>query len=216
MKNSGSKAFLVAILLGCVLVASGIWFGFLSSYLKAGSNSEKAKELFATPSQLPVAKTAATPNPLVNGAPEYGGNFAVMRIPSLGPDWVRTISQGTSLEVLDGLGIGHYNGTQLPGEPGNFAVAGHSGNKWTPFAKYQEIETGDLIQIETFDTNFTYEVIETVTVNDTDMKTVYENPSIKSDADGQSWLTITTCVTDGPKDKRIAIYAKLVSEGSKE
>jgi sortase A len=211
MKNSGSKAFLVAILLGCVLVASGIWFGFLSSYLKAGSNSEKAKELFATPSQLPVANTAATPNPLVNGAPEYGGNFAVMRIPSLGPDWVRTISQGTSLEVLDRLGIGHYQGTEFPGEPGNFAVAGHSGNSWTPFARYQDIGVGDLVEVETFDSNFTYQVVETLTVAETNMTTVYENPSLKAVMAGDKWLTITTCLTDGPDSQRHVIYAKLKS-----
>jgi sortase A len=211
MKNSGSKAFLVAILLGCVLVASGIWFGFLSSYLKAGSNSEKAKELFATPSQLPVANTAATPNPLVNGAPEYGGNFAVMRIPSLGPDWVRTISQGTSLEVLDRLGIGHYQGTEFPGEPGNFAVAGHSGNSWTPFARYQDIGVGDLVEVETFDSNFTYQVVETLTVAETNMTTVYENPSLKAVTAGDKWLTITTCLTDGPDSQRHVIYAKLKS-----
>jgi sortase A len=215
MKNSGSKAFLVAILLGCVLVASGIWFGFLSSYLKAGSNSEKAKELFATPSQLPVANTTATPNSLVNGAPEFGGNFAVMRIPSLGPDWVRTISQGTSLEVLDRLGIGHYNGTELPGEPGNFAVAGHSGNRWTPFARFQEIGSGDYIYVETVDANFTYQVVETTIVAETNIRTVYENPSLKVDTAGDSWLTITTCLTDGPSNKRIAIYAKLISSTAK-
>jgi sortase A len=211
MKNSGSKAFLVAILLGCVLVASGIWFGFLSSYLKAGSNSEKAKELFATPSQLPVANTTATPNPLVNGAPEFGGNFAVMRIPSLGPDWVRTISQGTSLEVLDRLGIGHYQGTEFPGEPGNFAVAGHSGNSWTPFARYQDIGVGDLVEVETFDSNFTYQVVETLTVAETNMTTVYENPSLKAVTAGDKWLTITTCLTDGPDSQRHVIYAKLKS-----
>jgi len=211
MKNSGSKAFLVAILLGCVLVASGIWFGFLSSYLKAGSNSEKAKELFATPSQLPVANTTATPNSLVNGAPEFGGNFAVMRIPSLGPDWVRTISQGTSLEVLDRLGIGHYQGTEFPGEPGNFAVAGHSGNSWTPFARYQDIGVGDLVEVETFDSNFTYQVVETLTVAETNMTTVYENPSLKAVTAGDKWLTITTCLTDGPDSQRHVIYAKLKS-----
>lgn len=72
-----------------------------------------------------------------------------------------------------------------------------------------------LSRLETFDTNFTYEVIETAIVDETDIKTVYENPSLKSDTDGESWLTITTCVTDGPTDKRIAIFAKLVSSAAK-
>jgi LPXTG-site transpeptidase (sortase) family protein len=73
-----------------------------------------------------------------------------------------------------------------------------------------------LIEIETFDTKFTYQVVEIVTVDETDIKTIYENPSLKSETKGKSWLTITTCVTDGPEDKRIAIYAKLVSTHPKE
>jgi sortase A len=134
-----------------------------------------------------------------------------MRIPSLGPDWVRTISQGTSLEVLDRLGIGHYQGTEFPGEPGNFAVAGHSGNSWTPFARYQDIGVGDLVEVETFDSNFTYQVVETLTVAETNMTTVYENPSLKAVTAGDKWLTITTCLTDGPDSQRHVIYAKLKS-----
>jgi sortase (surface protein transpeptidase) len=57
--------------------------------------------------------------------------------------------------------------------------------------------------------------VETVTVDETDMETVYENPSLKSDTKGKSWLTITTCVTDGSENKRIAIFAELVSSAAK-
>jgi LPXTG-site transpeptidase (sortase) family protein len=219
MKNIGGKAYAALIVVGVALASTGIWFGFLSGYLKSTNDVERAQQLFVSQSPAPTSvETTMAPEPpqLVEGVPKRGQTFAIMRIPSLGSDWVRTISEGTTLGILDRLGVGHYEKTEFPGEPGNFAVAGHSGNRWTPFAKYQKIKTGDLIQIETFDTNYTYEVIETVTVNDTDVKTVYENPSLKSDTDGKSWLTITTCVTDGPKDKRIAIFAELVSGVTKE
>lgn len=219
MKNTSSKAFIALIVLGFSLLITGIWFGFLSGYLKSTNDVERAQQLFVSQPPAPTyVETTMAPElqQLVEGVPKRGQAFAIMRIPSLGSDWVRTISEGTTLGILDRLGIGHYEKTEFPGEPGNFAVAGHSGNKWTPFTKYQKIKAGDEIQVETFGTNFTYEVIETVTVNDTDVKTVYENPSLKSDTDGESWLTITTCVTDGPTDKRIAIFAKLVSGVTKE
>jgi sortase A len=217
MKNTSSKAYIALIVLGLALVMTGIWFGFLSGYSKAASDTKQAQQLFASPTPTLIKSTLPPAlEPLVQGVPKRGQHFAIMRIPSLGSDWVRTISEGTTLGILDGLGIGHYLRTEFPGEPGNFAVAGHSGNRWTPFAQYQKIKIGDEIQVETFDTNFTYEVVEIATVNDTDMKTVYENPSLKSDTDGKSWLTITTCVTDGPKDKRIAIFAELVSGVTKE
>lgn len=219
MKNVGGKAFVTLIFLGVALFVTGMWFGFLSGYLKSTNDVERAQQLFVSQPPAPTsAETTMAPEPqqLVQGVPKRGQAFAIMRIPSLGSDWIRTVSEGTTLGILDRLGIGHYEKSEFPGELGNFALAGHSGNKWTPFAKYQEIEIGDLIEIETYDTKYVYEVIETVIVDETDIKTVYENPSLKSDIDGESWLTITTCVTDGPTDKRIAIYAKLVSGVAKE
>lgn len=218
MKNTGDKAFTAAIILGVILVASGVWFGFLSGYLKSASDTELAQQIFMTQSVKPDSIEIPAPAfaQLVEGAPKWGQNFAIIRIPALGSEWVRTISEGTSPQILDRLGTGHYEGTELPGEPGNFAIAGHSGNKWTPFARYREITDGEMIEVETFDRNFTYQVVETVTVSETNLKTVYENPSLKLDTDGESWLTITTCVTGGPDDKRIAIFAKLVSQVPKE
>jgi sortase A len=138
-----------------------------------------------------------------------------MRIPVLGADWARTVSEGTSLGILDHLGIGHYEKTEFPGEQGNFAVAGHSGNQWTPFARYSVIENGNLIEVETFDKNFVYEVVGTKTVNEKNMNTIYKNPNLKTAGDGDSWLTITTCLTDGPDNKRYVIYAKLISSEAK-
>jgi sortase A len=210
---------IVIVLIGVLLVSVGLWNGYLSGYLKSNGDSEHAKQLFESPRVLPSSSpTSPVPPPeqLIKGIPSYGQNFAIMRIPVLGPDWVRTISEGTSPRILDRLGTGHYEGTEFPGEVGNFAVAGHSGNKWTPFAHYQEIKNGDLIEIETYDTKFTYQVVEKTIVDETNMKTIYENPKIKSIATGKRWLTITTCLTEGPSNKRIAIYSKLVSEEGKE
>jgi len=167
MKNTGSKAFLIAIILGGVLVATGIWFGFLSGYLKASSDTERAQQLFVSPSELSTSPSSptqsASPEPeiLVAGKPELGEKFAIMRIPILGSEWARTISEGTSLDILDHLGIGHYEKTEFPGEKGNFAVAGHSGNQWTPFANYAGIGEGNLIENETYDANYVYELVNT-------------------------------------------------------
>jgi sortase A len=216
MKNSGNKALLALVILGGVLVASGIWFGFLSGYLKANSDNEQAQELFGGQSQSP-SNSSALPEPvqLVKGEPQRGQKFAIMRIPTLGSDWARTISEGTSSDILDHLGIGHYEKTEFPGEQGNFAVAGHSGNQWTPFARYLALENGNLIEVETFDKNFVYEVVGTKTVNEKNLNTIYKNPSLKTAGDGDSWLTITTCLTDGPDNKRYVIYAKLISSEAK-
>lgn len=218
MKNSSNKIYALVIILGGVLVGCGIWFGFLSGYLKSTNDVERAQQLFVSQPPAPTsAETTMAPEPqqLVQGVPKRGQAFAIMRIPSLGSDWIRTVSEGTTLGILDRLGIGHYEKSEFPNEPGNFALAGHSGNRWTPFAKYQEIEIGGLIEIETYDTKYVYEVIETVIVDETDIKTIYDNPSLKSDTAGKSWLTITTCLKDGLDNKRYAIYAQLISSTPK-
>ncbi|BDZ54748.1 hypothetical protein GCM10025870_18210 [Agromyces marinus] len=66
--------------------------------------------------------------PLVaDGAPGYGEPFAVMYVPRFGEDSQRTIAEGTGLDVLNSVesGVGHYQGTQMPGAVGNFAIAAH-------------------------------------------------------------------------------------------
>jgi hypothetical protein len=55
-----------------------------------------------------------------------GQPFAFIGIPAFGPHWRFTIIQGTALAQLN-VSPGHVPGTQLPGQVGNFAVAGGSG-----------------------------------------------------------------------------------------
>nr|WP_216593676.1 sortase [Arsenicicoccus sp. oral taxon 190] len=50
--------------------------------------------------------------------------FAVVRIPALGRGYAVPVVEGTTRDVLR-RGIGHYRGTAMPGQVGNFALAGH-------------------------------------------------------------------------------------------
>ena len=205
-----NRAFLALIVLGVTAVLAAAWFGFLSGYLKAGQESQRAQDFLSTPES-----TTADLNqlqPLVAGIPSVGEYFAVIQIPALGDDWLHTISEGTTPEILDELGVGHYEGTELPGEPGNFALAGHSGSSWTPFAKLDEVAIGELVEIETLSKKYVYEIVDTETVEETDVKTVYDNPEFGNQTTDDQWLTITTCLTEGPQDLRYVVYAKLVSE----
>src|SRR5690606_34382016 len=53
-----------------------------------------------------------------------GTAFARLHIPAFGSDYRFAVVSGTSDAALE-IGPGHYTETQAPGEPGNFAVAGH-------------------------------------------------------------------------------------------
>jgi len=55
------------------------------------------------------------------------------------------ILEGTSSQTLR-LGVGHIEGTALPGEPGNMGIAGH---RDTYFRPLKDIRQNDDIQIQT-------------------------------------------------------------------
>lgn len=57
-----------------------------------------------------------------------GDLIAQIYIPRFGSQWHRNIVEGTTLEQLNRYGLGHYDATQMPGQVGNFAVAGHRSN----------------------------------------------------------------------------------------
>ena len=58
-------------------------------------------------------------------APGEGERFGVMHVPRWGDDYAMPMAGGTTRPItLDPIGIGHYHETELPGEVGNFALAG--------------------------------------------------------------------------------------------
>ncbi|PRQ10465.1 class E sortase [Corynebacterium sp. 13CS0277] len=82
--------------------------------------------------------------------PELGEAFARMYIPAFGPDFQFAIVEGTSdADLL--AGPGRYVDTQMPGKPGNFAVAGHRVGKGAPFNDLGVLRSCDAVVVETED-----------------------------------------------------------------
>ncbi|WP_237559774.1 class E sortase [Corynebacterium neomassiliense] len=96
------------------------------------------------------------PRPLTRDV--EGAAFARMFIPSFGPDFSYAVVQGTSDDALD-RGPGHYVNTQLPGQPGNFAVAGHRVGRGAPFNDLGYLSTCDAVVVETATTWYIYRVL---------------------------------------------------------
>lgn len=90
--------------------------------------------------------------------PLEGEGFARMYVPSFGPDFVFTVLEGTGEDTL-AVGPGHYVGTAMPGQPGNFAVAGHRVGKGSPFNDLDLLGSCDAIVVETIDQWFVYRVL---------------------------------------------------------
>lgn len=87
-----------------------------------------------------------------------GEGFAKMYIPVFGADYHFTVLEGTTEKTLE-VGPGHYKATAYPGEPGNFAVAGHRVGKGAPFNDLDALNSCDAIVVETKYGWFTYRVM---------------------------------------------------------
>jgi sortase A len=87
-----------------------------------------------------------------------GDGFAKMYIPAFGADYSFTIVEGTTESSLE-VGPGHYVKTAYPGEPGNFAVAGHRVGKGAPFNDIDLINSCDAIVVETHYNWYVYRML---------------------------------------------------------
>ncbi len=107
----------------------------------------------------------------------------ILKIPKIGLDVV--VAEGTRSSVLR-YAVGHFKGTALPGELGNFCLAGHrSYVSGEFFNRLDELEIGDPLIVEQYDEVFTYTVSEILVVLPED--TWVLDPT----ADAQ--ITLVTC-----------------------
>jgi sortase A len=86
-----------------------------------------------------------------------GSGIAVLYIPRFGRHYHFVVVEGTGYSDLQ-KGPGHYPGTALPGQVGNFAVAGHRTTYLHPFNKIAELRNHDVIVLETRTMWFTYTI----------------------------------------------------------
>ncbi|WP_169250805.1 class E sortase [Brevibacterium sp. 'Marine'] len=83
--------------------------------------------------------------------------FGIFYIPRFGDDYYRTVAEGVDLEpVLNRMGVGRYPNSAMPGEVGNFSVAGHRVTYGKPFNQIANLRPGDEIIVQTKDGFYTY------------------------------------------------------------
>lgn len=202
-------ASLIAMGLGVSLLAISSWLLF-GQYAVA----QYSEPLLIAP---PVTGTLSTQEPrgfpdnsprLVRN-PQLGEYFAIVQIPALGKNWQRSVSEGTSAEILDKLGLGHYESTPFPDADGNFSLAGHSGNHWMPFNKLNTVKKGDRIFVETLDARYEYVVRKIKIVKPTQVEVIKDLPKSINKANTKNWITLTTCEEVEGEDLRLIIHGEL-------
>lgn len=126
--------------------------------------------------------------------PDVNGEvFARLWVPRFGDDAV-PIAQGIERDpILDHIGIGHYPGTAMPGQMGNFAIAGHRTSYGKPFNKIAELEEGDPIIVETAEYWYVYSYTASAVVDPSAVETIAPVPNRPGVTPTERVITLTAC-----------------------
>ena len=126
--------------------------------------------------------------------------IAIIEIPSI--KLSQALVEGISDDVLKYF-LGHFPDSALPGEKGNFSVAGHRVSDYTDaFINLYKVKSGDEVIVKTHDKKYTYVVEENFIVEPEDVQ-VLDNTE-------DATMTLVTC-TVGAK-QRVIVKGKLILE----
>ncbi len=154
-----------------------------------------------------------------------GEGIANLYLPRLGTDYRFTIVEGVDAASLE-KGPGRYPTTQLPGQVGNFAVAGHRVGKGEPFLNLDQLRAGDAVVVETKSTWFVYRVLGDVATGDptaagadgvpgreivspSDVGVIDPVPGRPGARPTEALMTMTTCHPKFTANQRMIIHAVL-------
>jgi len=138
--------------------------------------------------------------------------FATLEIPA--------IRNPETWPVLDGVqqtelkqGVGWYPTTQLPGQPGNFAVAAHR-RTWGDIFRYlNEVKAGDTIVVRASNTVYTYRIVQDpIYLPPTAVEVLKPIPAHSGLTQPGSYITLTTCDPVYNATRRMAVFGELVSQ----
>ncbi|MCS5494576.1 class E sortase [Curtobacterium flaccumfaciens] len=156
--------------------------------------------------------------PVLDEPPALSDVFGTMQIPRFGNDYNRPIGEGTDREkVLNTIGLGHYQGTAMPGAPGNFAVAGHRVTYGKPLNQIAELQKGDSVVVRVtdaktkFDVWYVYKVTDSQIVTPDKIETIApvpNKPGVEPTTQDR-WLTLTACHPMWSAAERYVTHAKL-------
>lgn len=149
--------------------------------------------------------------PIVSAEPSREGEvFGALIVPRFGPEWKRSIASGVDVEtVLNSftVGVGHYVDTQMPGEVGNFAIAGHRRTYGSAFGDIDKLRLGDKIYVETVDGWYQYTFRGLEYVWPTGVEVLEPVPAAPGVAPTDRVLTMTSCNPRWSTAERIIAYA---------
>lgn len=216
----------VTSIIGELLLTSGVivllfvsWQMWIGDIIIGAQNNDKGVALSQKwaqqkPAPLPSATPATEPDdgavwydPPILPHPANAQIFANMHIPRFGADYNVNIAGGTTRSgTLDHIGIGLYTQSKMPGEVGNFSLAGHRTTWGRPFNKLDKLRVGDAIVVETPEGWYTYRFRTLEYVKPTRVDVLDDVPQMPAQQTGERYITLTACSPLHSLAERIVAY----------
>jgi sortase A len=206
----GELLLTAGVVVGLFVVWQLWWTNLDATATQQEVTAELAQD-FGGPLQPTAGDSTGHGDPVVAHAPGYGQGLGIMYIPRFGDDYARPVMEGTGTDVLDTLGLGHYQGTAMPGGIGNFAVAGHRQTHGRVLDLIHTLTPGDRIHVRTAEGYYTYAVESTAVVAPTATRVIAPDPQDPGAAPTRRLLTLTSCHPRYGDAERYIVHAALAS-----
>ena len=176
MKNKISK---ILIIMGLLIIIGSLILITYSKYME-----NKALSSFEEKIERQEVITEVNP----------GDEIGIIEIKSV--NLKNVIVESTDKKYLNHH-VCHFENSAMPGEDGNFALAGHSSTYYynQVFNELHKVKIGDEIIIKTINDEFTYTITETIVVESDEIEVLDQDMTKKE-------ITLVTC-TNGGKQRFI-------------
>ena len=193
---------IILLFVGYELYYTGVYTGHEQAALR-----DRLQQSWQAPTAAAANPASTEPLPV---PVDLGSGVAILRVPRLGADWAKVVVEGVDVEDLK-KGPGHYPGTAMPGEIGNFVVSGHRTTYGAPFNQLDEVHAGDAVVVETRVQWFTYRVTGEDVVAPKAIEVTYPVPGGATATPTQAMLTFTTCNPKYSASQRLVLHGLLES-----
>jgi len=187
-------------IIGVLLILIGVGIIGTVAYKKIVTSQKQNELLEAFESQLAEGDNENTEEEVNLDSINGYTPIAIMEIPSI--KLKQPVVEGITEDVIKYF-LGKFPESTMPGEVGNFAVAGHRVSDFTDaFINLYKVKPGDNVIVTTKDGKYTYEVEESFIVEP-------EQVEVLENADYEK-ITLITC-TIGSK-RRVIVTGKLIEK----
>ena len=187
-------------IIGVLLILIGVGIIGTGAYKKIVTSQKQNELLEAFESQLAEGDNENTEEEVNLDSINGYTPIAIMEIPSI--KLKQPVVEGITEDVIKYF-LGKFPESTMPGEVGNFAVAGHRVSDFTDaFINLYKVKPGDNVIVTTKDGKYTYEVEESFIVEP-------EQVEVLENADYEK-ITLITC-TIGSK-RRVIVTGKLIEK----